>query len=311
MWRASLKPVDRAPGAVRPTSRRSGRCRTRRPPRRARATARSRRAARAGHRRARPRRSSGKRNSRNGSSHAMSKSMSWRRRSSTTSWMSARTNHGSRKRSWRSVPHRTSAAGVRARPRSGRRATGPAAPGRAPSAGAAASRSRAARARPSRPRSESGLNSLSMQNSARWVLPVRSTSRWRSSRSTIHGRQRRRPGAPARRRRSRVRRAVSARPSSTRGAWLVGPMNWPENRYDSDGWCCQKVIMLRSRSGRRSSGLSAGVAPPSVTWLPPPVPVWRAVERELLGAEPGQPGLVVERLDDVAQLGPRARSAGR
>ena len=34
----------------------------------------------------------------------------------------------------------------------------------------------------------------------------------------------------ARRRRSRVRSTVSTRPSSTRGAWLVGPMNCPENR---------------------------------------------------------------------------------
>ena len=28
---------------------------------------------------------------------------------------------------------------------------------------------------------------------------------------------------------------ASRRPSSTRGAWLVGPMNMPENKYDSDG----------------------------------------------------------------------------
>ena len=29
---------------------------------------------------------------------------------------------------------------------------------------------------------------------------------------------------------------------------------------------------LRNRSGRRKNGLSAGVAPPITTWLPPPVP---------------------------------------
>ena len=39
--------------------------------------------------------------------------------------------------------------------------------------------------------------------------------------------------------RSPARRASRARASSTRGAWLVGPMNRPENRYDSDGWFCQ------------------------------------------------------------------------
>ncbi len=52
--------------------------------------------------------------------------------------------------------------------------------------------------------------------------------------------------------------------------------------------------MLRSRSGRRRSGLSAGVGPPRVRWLPPPVPVWRAVEVELLGAEPGGAGVGVD-----------------
>ncbi len=40
---------------------------------------------------------------------------------------------------------------------------------------------------PSRPRLPSGLYSLSMQNSARCVLPVRSVSRCRSDRSTTHG----------------------------------------------------------------------------------------------------------------------------
>ncbi|MNT08795.1 hypothetical protein D3C72_1435490 [compost metagenome] len=60
-----------------------------------------------------------------------------------------------------------------------------------------------------------------------------------------------------------------------RGAWLVGPMNKPENRYDKDGWLTQYASRLASTSGRRRNGLSAGVAPPSTKWLPPPVPVWR------------------------------------
>ena len=41
--------------------------------------------------------------------------------------------------------------------------------------------------RPSRPLVESGEYSLSMQNSARCVLPVTSTSRWRKTRSTSQG----------------------------------------------------------------------------------------------------------------------------
>ena len=67
----------------------------------------------------------------------------------------------------------------------------------------------------------------------------------------------------------------SSRASSTRGAWLVGPMNMPLNRYDSEGWFCQYTSRLASTSGRRRKGLSAGVAPPITMWLPPPVPVWR------------------------------------
>ena len=82
---------------------------------------------------------------------------------------------------------------------------------------------------PWRPDALSGEYSLSMQNSARWVLPVRSTSRWRSARSTTHGGG----DGPAR---SSCCSAISSsyrlswRASSTRGAWLVGPMKAPENR---------------------------------------------------------------------------------
>jgi hypothetical protein len=65
--------------------------------------------------------------------------------------------------------------------------------------------------------------------------------------------------------------SASVRASSTRGYWLVGPTYIPENRYESDGWFCQNATMLRSRSGRRSNGLSSTVAPPITIWLPPPV----------------------------------------
>ena len=94
--------------------------------------------------------------------------------------------------------------------------------------------------RPSLPAGPSGEYSLSMQNSARCVLPVTSISRLRSSRSTSHGGH-----APSAIFLSSSRNAISIsyteslRASSMRGAWLVGPMNSPENRYDSDGWLCQ------------------------------------------------------------------------
>ena len=74
-----------------------------------------------------------------------------------------------------------------ARARSARpaRAAAAAAPGS--SGRQAASRTRASRRRPRRPEAVSGEYSLSMQNSARCVLPVTSTSRCRSARSTSHG----------------------------------------------------------------------------------------------------------------------------
>ena len=152
--------------------------------------------------------------------------------------------------------------------------------------------------RPRRPVGASGEYSLSMENSARCVLPVRSTSRWRSSRSTSHGRGRLLAGfvrcvhllerdlelvEPV------VARLVHARRLAGR------PMNMPENRYESAGWFCQYVTRLCSRSGRRRSGLSAGVAPPSVTWLPPPVPVWRPSSMNFSVAEARCARFLVER----------------
>src|SRR5450432_1606278 len=119
---------------------------------------------------------------------------------------------------------------------------------------------------PSRPVAESGEYSLSIENSERCVLPVRSVNRWRSSRSVNQGSD---SAWPLPCLRDNCWNAISSsynlssRASSTRGAWLVGPMNVPENRYDSEGWFCQYVTRLRSKSGRRRSGLSAGVAPPS------------------------------------------------
>ena len=59
--------------------------------------------------------------------------------------------------------------------------------------------------------------------------------------------------------------------------------------------------------GPAQDGLSAGVGPPMVTWLPPPVPGVAAVEHELLGAEAALTRFLVERLGDVRQLRPVAR----
>ncbi len=88
---------------------------------------------------------------------------------------------------------------------------------------------------PCRPLEVSGLNILSMHSSERWVLPVTSTSRLRKMRSTIHG------GTGPAGLASICRNAISSsstlscRASSRRGAWLVGPTNIPEKKYDSAG----------------------------------------------------------------------------
>ena len=67
-----------------------------------------------------------------------------------------------------------------------------------------------------------------MQNSARWVLPVTSMSRLRSVRSTTHGGV----SLPDWIWEKAISSSgmLSLRASSTRGAWLVGPTNMPENR---------------------------------------------------------------------------------
>ena len=235
--------------------------------------------------------------------------MPWRRRSSTTSrCRRARTRGAGTGRAARCPTAR--AGPCTARPRSARPATGPAATARAPSADAAASRSARSSTRPSRPRSESGLNSLSMQNSARWVLPVRSTSRWRNRRSTSHGGDvvaltvelaerdlelvegvvaglvdaRRLAGRADEPAGEQVRQRRVVLPVGDQAAQQVGAAQ--QRAVGGVGAAERHVV----------AAAGAGVG---------------AVELELLGAEPGQPGLGVERLDDRRAAPPTTRWAGR
>ena len=81
-----------------------------------------------------------------------------------------------------------------------------------------------------------------MQNSARWVLPVRSVSRCRSARSTTHGVARPLLGRVSRRDLGErdlhlVDRLGAALVEARRLAG--GADEPPENRYDSDGCRCQ------------------------------------------------------------------------
>ena len=119
----------------------------------------------------------------------------------------AATKCGSMKRSCSSVPQRTSGAVVGRRARTARRARAAAVAAPGSSARAAASRTPAARPARAGRTAMSGEYSLSMQNSARCVLPVTSISRWRKTRSTSHGghgvgrvRESARRRSPARRR---------------------------------------------------------------------------------------------------------------
>ena len=134
-----------------------------------------------------------------------------------------------------------------------------------------------------------------MQNSARWVLPVMSVSRCRSARSMTHGSVLR-PVPPA------TSRAISAkaisssysdsgRPSSTRGACLVGPMKRPGEQVG------QRRVALpvgqqadTSRSGRRSSGESAGRDAAEGDVVAAAGAAVRAVDVERLGAPAGPAG---------------------
>ena len=120
----------------------------------------------------------------------------------------------------------------------------------------------------------SGEYSLSMQNSARCVLPVTSISRLRNRRSTSHGCGASRRAASAGRR-SPARRGCRRAPRRRAAPGWSGRRTARRTGTTGSDGSASRSTRLRSRSGRRSIGLSAGVAPPMVTWLPPPVPVWR------------------------------------
>ena len=115
-----------------------------------------------------------------------------------------------------------------------------------------------------------------MQISARWVLPVTSTSRLRNSRSTSHS-----GGlAVARRRHVRERdlelveavvaRLVDARRLAGRADEQAGEqVGQRRMALPVEHEALQQVGPAQERRVR------PGVAPPTTTWLPPPVPVWR------------------------------------
>ena len=126
---------------------------------------------------------------------------------------------------------------------------------------------------------ESGEYSLSMQNSLRCVLPVTSTRMLRSVRSTIHGGM----ASPCT---SRLRsislqrdlqlvQLVVARFVHARR--LAGRADEHAARTGSSGTggCASTAAGWPAARACAGTGESAGVAPPSTKWLPPPVPVWR------------------------------------
>ena len=109
------------------------------------------------------------------------------RRSASTSRKSGPTKCGSMKRSCSAVPQRHQRCRGRAAARTARSARAAAAAARGSCARAAASRRRGTRPGRGGRSGCPGEYSLSMQNSARCVLPVTSTSRLRNRRSTSQG----------------------------------------------------------------------------------------------------------------------------
>ena len=149
-----------------------------------------------------------------------------------------------------------------------------------------------------------------MENSARCVLPVRSVSKCRSSRSTSHGCGVSLPAAcffPSCWKAIANSYSRSSRASSTRGAWLVGPdehagkevrqrrMVLPigDEAAQQVGPAQQRAVGRR-RAAERDVIAAAGARMP-------------AVEHEFLGAEPCLPRFLVQRFGRRHQLAPRGR----
>ncbi len=162
--------------------------------------------------------------------------------------------------------------------------------------------------RPSRPVGPSGEYSLSMQISARWVLPVTSTRRLRNNRSTSHG-----GGASPRRLRHEgerdlafvqhvLPRLVDARRLAGRADEQPGEQvreRRPALPVEHDA--------LEQIGPAQERAVGARSAPPSTTWLPPPVPVWRPSIMNLSVPSRREPGVLVEPAGDVHRFGPACR----
>ena len=176
-----------SPAAAPPRNPRSAPCRRARPPRPSRATARAPGAARAACPCTRNRRT-WEIGTPSAARTILPRARSRRRRSRRSRRRSpVRTKYGSMNRSCSSVPQRTSVPGwygVRQKRATSERSSSCCV--RLMRACGGISKARIS-SRPSRPAAPSGEYSLSMQNSARWVLPVTSISRLRSRRSINQG----------------------------------------------------------------------------------------------------------------------------
>ena len=118
-----------------------------------------------------------------------------------------------------------------------------------------------------------------MQNSVRCVLPVRSASRWRNTRSTSHGARRVAARRHLARTRSRARGANRCVLRPRADADSSGRRRAPRTGTTATGDCAS------SRAGCGADRAGAGTdcrpasRPPSTMWLPPPVPVCRPSSR--------------------------------
>ncbi len=147
---------------------------------------------------------------------------------------------------------------------------------------------------PRRPDDESGEYILSIQNSERWVLPVRSVNKCRNNLSVIQKGMN--PFSGTWLKAISISYKLSSNPSSIRGAWLVGPIKAPENKYDKGrvmlpegDQTAQQIGSSQQRTIRRCGAANGYMVTATRTGMP-------AIEHKFFSTQSGQAASSYNRL---------------